>query len=65
MGVNYEREEIQTGLKVRALRKRGRKITCTLEEDLPQQAVPTVVSEAEGKTKLTSYAINILTFLLL
>jgi hypothetical protein len=40
-------------------------ITCTLEEDLPQQAVPAVVSEAEGKTKLTSYAINILTFLLL
>jgi thymidine kinase len=26
-------------------------ITCTLEEDLPQEAVPAVVSEAEGKTK--------------
>jgi hypothetical protein len=26
-------------------------ITCTLEEDLPQQAAPVVVSEAEGKTK--------------
>jgi hypothetical protein len=26
-------------------------ITCTLEEDLPQQSAPAVVSEAEGKTK--------------
>jgi len=26
-------------------------ITCTLEEDLPQQALPAVVSEAEGKAK--------------
>jgi len=26
-------------------------ITCTLEEDLPQQAAPAVVSEVEGNTK--------------
>jgi hypothetical protein len=26
-------------------------ITCTLEEDLPQEAAPAVVPEAQGKTK--------------
>jgi len=26
-------------------------ITCTLEEDMPQEAAPAVVPEAQGKTK--------------